>query len=160
MSFDEFVSVFGILTSHVTTSFWFLSLEGWGPLYASGMAGCPGPGTFECGFECVWIQTQNSSKLHFWLQDRGGTGGPGWGWSNLAKMHPKCIQMQHALYHSGSLSTEIMLVLILDADVHVDARHRFSKWPRFSRENSLHVSFRLRLFWESRPVFLHVIYTT
>ena len=45
------------------------------------------------GFECVWIQTQNSSKLHFWLQDRGGTGGPGWGWSNLAKMHPKCIQM-------------------------------------------------------------------
>ena len=38
------------------------------------------------------MRLDTDSELMETLQDRGGTGGPGWGWSNLAKMHPEWIQ--------------------------------------------------------------------
>ena len=41
-----------------------------------------------------------------WLQDRGGTGGPGWGWSNLAKMHPNAATLTLLTLHTRFNSTK------------------------------------------------------
>ena len=111
-----------------------LTFKGVGYPAENGTMILTGPSTTNTSFLCIFVK---------WSRDQ---------------RHPTCIQMQHASYLFGSLSTEIILVLILDADVHVDARHRTQSDPVFQCSPST-LSFRFEVILGVQAYCLDVIYT-